>query len=137
MDTFTFLLVLIFGIILGIIVSILPFVDFLSILLKIFPVNVPSEFEEYRNFVNSNSYLTHKRKWKKIFILVSVVYSIIYCVIVILFDSILFGFYSALVGSAVYFGVTSNIEHKHRKLLISNIRKNSKEQSENTETEKT
>lgn len=126
MDTFTFVLVLILGIILGIIVSILPFVDFLSVLLKIFPANVPSDFEEHKDFVSSNSYQKHKSKWKKIFILVSVVYSIVYCAIVILFDSILFGFYGALVVSVVYLGITSNIEHKHRKLLISNIRKNSR-----------
>jgi len=126
----TFVLVLILGIVLGIIVSILPFVDFLSVLIKIFPANVPSDLEEHKNFVSSNSYQIHKSKWKKIFILVSIVYSIVYCVITILFDNILLGFYGALVVSVVYFGITSNIEYKQRKLLISKIRK--QRQSDNT-----
>ena len=123
MDTFAFILVLILGIILGIIVSILPFVDFLSVLFKIFPVNMPFDFEEYKDFVSSNSYQKHKSKWKKIFSVVSVIYSIVYCAIVVLFDSILFGFYGAVVVSVVYLGITSNIEHKQRKLLITTNRK--------------
>lgn len=119
----TFVLVLILGIVLGIIVSILPFVDFLSVLVKIFPVNVPFDFEEHKNFVSSNGYRAHKAKWKKIFVLVSVVYSTVYCAIAILFDNILLGFYCALVVSVVYFGITSNIEYERRKILISKTRK--------------
>lgn len=117
MDSFAF--VLVFGVILGVIVSMIPFADFLSILSKIFPANTPSDIKEYESFVNSNSYQRHKSKWKKVYILVSIVYAIVYCVIAILFDNILLGFYIALIASAIYFGIASNIEYKQRKLLIS------------------
>ena len=118
MDSYTFALVLILGIILGVIISILPFVDFLSVLLKIFPSLVPSDFKEYKEFVSSKDYKIHKRKWTKIFFLVAIIYSVFYCVIAILFDSVLLGFYCALVVSAIYFGIAGSIEYKQRKLIF-------------------
>ncbi|MBQ8793354.1 MAG: hypothetical protein IJZ63_01250 [Clostridia bacterium] len=123
MDAFDFVFVLILGISLGIIVSILSFVDLLSMLSIIFPDNMPSDFKEHKDFVSSKSYQIHKRRWKKTFIWVSVVYAVVYCVIAMLFDSILIGFYSAIVVSAFYLGIASNIEHKHRKLLICKFRR--------------
>ena len=44
----TFVFVLIIGVVLGIIVSTLPFVDFLSMLSKIFPNKMPSDYKEYK-----------------------------------------------------------------------------------------
>lgn len=119
MDIFTFFAVLILGIILLIIVSIISFVDFLCLLSKIIPLKMPSDFKKHKEFVSSDSYHMHKRKWIKIFAFVSVPYAITYCLISILFDSILIGFYSALVVSIIYLGITSNIEHKQKKALIS------------------
>ena len=117
----TFVFVLIIGVVLGIIVSTLPFVDFLSMLSKLFPNKMPSDYKEYKNFVSSKSYQIHKRRWKKIFSWVSVIYAVVYCVITILFESILIGFYSAIVVSAFYVGIASNIECRQRKILIAKI----------------
>ena len=119
----TYFWALIGGVILWTSLSMIPFIDFLSILIKIFPANAPSDIKAHENLVNSGSYKRHKSKWKKIFILVPVVYAASYCVIAVLFKSSLSAFYAACIVSGLYFGIASNIEYKQRKLLISKSQK--------------
>ncbi|MBR6503220.1 MAG: hypothetical protein IKT42_07250 [Clostridia bacterium] len=122
MDILDFVLVLILGISMHIMVSMLSFIDFLSIVSKIFPNKVSSDFKEHKNFISSNLYKIHKRKWRKIFFWSAVVYAAIYSGVTILFDSILVGFYSAIIVSALCFGILSNIEYKQRKTMIFKFR---------------
>jgi len=121
MDLTTFIWILILGILLCACVSYLSFIDFLGILLKIIPLKNPKGYDEYKELMDSEQYKTHKIKWRKIYLLNSFVYAIVYIVSVVITQNILAGFFIGVFAVVIGIGVASNLEVKQRRKIQKEI----------------
>lgn len=114
-ELFYFILILILGITICIALAYIFFVDFLKLLLKFPFLNEPKGYNDYKKLRESDKYKHHKKKWRRIFILLSIVYATSYIIISIVFQNILFGFFAAVIALTISYGIASGKESKERK----------------------
>ena len=124
MDKFGFNVALIGGMIICLAISFSTFVDYVGIIIKIFHIKAPRDYGSYKELYNSVQYKKHKRKWRKIFALSSIVYCVVYCVTTILIKSILIGLYVAMIAFVFCFGIAGNLEQKELNKIISERKQN-------------
>ena len=80
-----FIIYLLLGSFIMIIIPIVYFSDSVTLLLKIFPFLQKKDYQKYIFFTHSLEYKSHKKKWRKTFLLISLLYLEIYVIIYILF----------------------------------------------------
>lgn len=117
MNCSVFLFILIFGEIICVLSALLPFVDYVSILVKISKTHMPKGYDKHKKLMQSIEYQTHKKKWIKTYLLLSIVFIISYLVLYFLFNNVSLSLYSALILYAITYGIANNLEARQRKTL--------------------
>lgn len=124
MDVIGFIILLSIGVLLCICVSYLSFVDYVSLLFIIFPIQNPKDYNQHKVFVKSTQYKKHKQKWRCLFCLNIFIYAFIYVLISWGIQNIVYGFLLGLFGAAIGMGIMGNVELKNRKELQNQFKKN-------------
>lgn len=132
MEIVNFIVILSAGMLLCTCVSYLSFIDYLGVLFKIFPIPKPKDYDKHREFIKSEQYQKHKKKWRCLFSLNAFVYALIYVLVTLFTKSDLYGFLLGLFGAAVGIGITGNFEIRKRKVIRQQINMQSNTKRRNT-----
>lgn len=128
MDVNGFIVLLSIGVLLCICVSYLSFVDYVSLLFIMLPIQKPKDYNQHKAFVKSVQYKKHKKKWRCLFCLNIFIYAFIYVLISLVIQNIVYGFLLGLLGAAIGMGIMGNVELKNRKKMQSQFKKNDNRQ---------
>ena len=121
MDFTTYISLLILGILWCVSVSYVSFIDFLNILLKILPLKNPKGYDEYKALIDSEKYKKHKNKWRKIYLLNSLIYVVVFTLILVITQSALLSFLAGILATIIGFGVFGNFENKQKQIIQKEI----------------
>lgn len=94
------------------------------ILMKYYPKNGIAGENRAVYLMKNESYVQHKKRWRKIYISLIPVYVISYILIAITMDNLLIAFLGGLTVLFVCYGIMSNKELVDRKMLIKEIEQN-------------
>jgi hypothetical protein len=97
------------------------FIDFLNILLKILPLKNPKGYDEYKALIDSEKYKKHKNKWRKIYLLNSLIYVVVFTLILVITQSALLSFLAGILATIIGFGVFGNFENKQKQIIQKEI----------------
>lgn len=90
------------------------FADFIALLLKIFPMKPPKDYNEYCKNRNSQEFKCHKKKWIKSYTSLLIIYTLVFYGFWFftknLGNSFLFSFFILVIGM----GILNNFERKER-----------------------
>lgn len=125
MDIVEFFAGLLGGMLLCICIACLSFVDYVGLLLRIFPLRKPRDYGKHQALMKSAPYKKHKRKWRRLFCCNALVYAVIYVVAACITRQTLCGFLLGLFGAVIGIGIMGNAEVKQKRKLEQQIQKHS------------
>lgn len=99
------------------------FADFVGILLKIFPLTPPTDYETTLYLRNDARFKQHKRKWTKYYIALTSVYIVSFSTITIITQRLDLSFILSLFFTLFAFGIAGNFEKKQRSDIETQIEK--------------
>lgn len=123
MDIVEFFAGLLGGMLLCICIACLSFVDYVGLLLRIFPLQKPRDYGKYQSLIKSEPYKKHKQKWQRLFACNALVYAVIYAAAAWITRQPLCGFLLGLFGAAIAIGVMGNVEVKQKRKLEQQLKK--------------
>lgn len=107
---------LLIGIFICILASIIPFIDCVSIIFS-FTKLKPKDYDNYLSRINSLQYKEHKKKWRRIYLVLSLIFVVLYFLIWMFLQNILKSFYGAIICYSIIYGIVNNSEYKTRRRI--------------------
>lgn len=124
MSVIEIVITLCFGMLLFICIAYLSFIDYTGLLVKVFSLPKPKDFDEYRKFLNHYLYKKHKKKWRRLFSCNAFIYAAAYLLITWLMQNETIGFLFSLFCGIIGIGFMGNIEKKQREKIQKQVKNN-------------
>ena len=121
MDSESFLFALFTGIFLIIVIAHVYFIDYIGILLKIFPKRRPRGIEKEEKLQKSPLYKKHKRKWRALYSLNSLVYTAVFTAAAFIIRNMLISFFLGFIAIAISWYKMFKLEQNQLHLIKTEI----------------
>jgi len=116
------IITLCFGMLLFVCIAYLSFIDYTGLLIKMFPLPKPKDFDEYHNFLDHDLYKKHKKKWRRLFSCNAFIYAAVYLLTAWLTQNETAGFVVGLFCGIIGIGFMGNMEKKQRDKIQKQIK---------------
>ena len=116
------IITLCFGMLLFVCIAYLSFIDYTGLLIKMFPLPKPKDFDEYHNFLDHKNKKKHKKKWRRLFSCNAFIYAAVYLLTAWLTQNETAGFVVGLFCGIIGIGFMGNMEKKQRDKIQKQIK---------------